>query len=104
MPQREERSEAHHSNAMATDHMPLEGWDHLELWVGNAKQAAYWYTHALGFDLAAYAGPETGVRDRASYVVRQGEIRFVLTSALREASEITQHVSRHGDGVKDIAL
>jgi 4-hydroxyphenylpyruvate dioxygenase len=89
---------------MATDHMPLEGWDHLELWVGNAKQAAYWYQHALGFEVVAYAGPETGVRDRASYVVRQGEIRFVLTSALREASEITQHVSRHGDGVKDIAL
>jgi 4-hydroxyphenylpyruvate dioxygenase len=89
---------------MATDHMPLEGWDHLELWVGNAKQSAYWYRHALGFDLVAYAGPETGVRDRASYVVRQGEIRFVLTSALREASEITQHVSRHGDSVKDIAL
>ena len=96
--------EAHDSFAMATDHMPLEGWDHLELWVGNAKQAAYWYEHALGFDLLAYAGPETGVRDRASYVVRQGDIRFVLTSALREASEITQHVSRHGDGVKDIAL
>jgi 4-hydroxyphenylpyruvate dioxygenase len=100
----ERRFEAHHSFAMATDHMPLEGWDHLELWVGNAKQAAYWYERALGFELVAYAGPETGVRDRASYVVRQGEIRFVLTSALREASEITQHVSRHGDGVKDIAL
>jgi len=104
MPRRERRFEAHDSNAMATDHMPLEGWDHLELWVGNAKQAVYWYTHALGFDLAAYAGPETGVRDRASYVVRQGEIRFVLTSALRETSEITHYVSRHGDGVEDIAL
>src|SRR5437870_921553 len=89
---------------MATDHMPLDGWDHVELWVGNAKQAAYWYEHALGFARVAYAGPETGVRDRASYLLRQGEIRFVLTSALREASEITQHVSRHGDGVKDIAL
>src|SRR3954453_6358249 len=64
---------------MATDHMPLDGWDHVELWVGNAKQAAYWYEHALGFERAAYAGPETGVRDRASYVLRQGEIRFVLT-------------------------
>jgi 4-hydroxyphenylpyruvate dioxygenase len=89
---------------MATDHMPLDGWDHVELWVGNAKQAAYWYAHALGFEPVAYAGPETGVRDRASYVLSQGEIRFVLTSALRESSEITQHVSRHGDGVKDIAL
>jgi 4-hydroxyphenylpyruvate dioxygenase len=101
---REGALEAHDSFAMATDHMPLEGWDHLELWVGNAKQAAYWYQHALGFELVAYGGPETGVRDRASYVVRQGEIRLALTSALREASEITQHVSRHGDGVKDIAL
>src|SRR6184192_2045854 len=89
---------------MATDHMPLDGWDHVELWVGNAKQAAYWYTHALGFARIAYAGPETGVRDRASYVLGQGEIRVVLTSALRESSEITQHVARHGDGVKDIAL
>jgi 4-hydroxyphenylpyruvate dioxygenase len=89
---------------MARDHMPLDGWDHIELWVGNAKQAAYWYEHALGFERVAYAGPETGVRDRASYVLRQGEIRFVLSSALRESSEISRHVSRHGDGVKDIAL
>jgi 4-hydroxyphenylpyruvate dioxygenase-like putative hemolysin len=89
---------------MAHDHMPLDGWDHLELWVGNAKQAAYWYEHALGFSRVAYAGPETGVRDRASYVLRQGDVRFVLTSPLREASEISQHVARHGDGVKDIAL
>jgi len=89
---------------MAMDHMPLDGWDHVELWVGNAKQAAYWYERALGFERVAYAGPETGVRDRASYVLRQGDIRLVLTSALRESSEITQHVSRHGDAVKDIAL
>src|SRR5213595_3969517 len=89
---------------MADDFMPLLGWDHLELWVGNAKQAAYFYEHALGFERAAYAGPETGVRDRASYLLRQGEIRLVLTSPLRESSEITQHVARHGDGVKDIAL
>src|SRR5579862_3538376 len=84
--------------------MPLDGWDHLEFWVGNAKQAAYWYEHALGFSPHAYAGPETGVRDRASYVLEQGEIRFVVTSALRESHEISQHVARHGDGVKDIAL
>src|SRR5438067_7771296 len=96
--------EAHDGGDMATDHMPLDGWDHVELWVGNAKQAAYWYAHALGFERVAYAGPETGVRDRASYVLGQGEVRFVLTSAVREASEITQHVARHGDGVKDIAL
>jgi 4-hydroxyphenylpyruvate dioxygenase len=84
--------------------MPLDGWDHVELWVGNAKQAAYWYQRALGFTPVAYAGPETGVRDRASYVLEQGHIRFVLTSALRENHEITRFVSRHGDGVRDIAL
>jgi len=89
---------------MAEDFMPLLGWDHVELWVGNAKQAAYFYEHALGFHRTAYAGPETGVRDRASYVLEQGEIRFVLTSAVREAHEITRHHAKHGDGVRDIAL
>ena len=84
--------------------MPLDGWDHVELYVGNAKQAAYWYEHALGFSRTAYAGPETGVRDRASYVLEQGDVRVVLTSALREESEVTRHHARHGDGVKDIAL
>ena len=63
--------------AMTEDFMPLDGWDHVELWVGNAKQAAYYYEHAFGFTPTAYAGPETGVRDRASYVLEQGEIRFV---------------------------
>jgi 4-hydroxyphenylpyruvate dioxygenase len=86
------------------DFMPLLGWDHVELWVGNAKQAAYFYEHAFGFARTAYAGPETGVRDRASYVVEQGDIRLVLTSALREEHEISRHVCRHGDGVKDVAL
>jgi 4-hydroxyphenylpyruvate dioxygenase len=89
---------------MADDFMPLLGWDYLELWVGNAKQAAYFYEHALGFTRTAYAGPETGVRDRASYVLEQGEIRFVLTSPLREEHEITRHQAKHGDGVRDIAL
>src|SRR5690349_13200861 len=84
--------------------MPLDGWDHVELWVGNAKQAAYFYEHAFGFQRTAYAGPETGIRDRASYVLEQGNIRLVLTSALREDSDIARHCSRHGDGVKDIAL
>jgi 4-hydroxyphenylpyruvate dioxygenase len=84
--------------------MPLDGWDYVELWVGNAKQAAYFYEHALGFARTAYAGPETGVRDRASYVLEQGSIRFVLTSALREDHDIARHCVRHGDGVKDIAL
>ena len=84
--------------------MPLDGWDHVELWVGNAKQAAYYYEHAFGFRRTAYAGPETGVRDRASYVVEQNEIRLVLTSALHPGHEIGDHASKHGDGVKDIAL
>ncbi|HYK06653.1 MAG TPA: 4-hydroxyphenylpyruvate dioxygenase [Gaiellaceae bacterium] len=87
-----------------TDFMPLDGWDHVELWVGNAKQAAFWYEHALGFDRVAYAGPETGVRDRASYVLEQGEIRFVLTSGLRSDSEIIRFAARHGDAAKDVAL
>src|SRR5438045_4700400 len=89
---------------MAEDFMPLDGWDYIEFWVGNAKQAAYFYEHAMGFTRTAYAGPETGVRDRASYVLEQGNIRFVVTSALREDHEIAKHHIKHGDGVKDIAL
>src|SRR5437870_13461459 len=89
---------------MSEDFMPLLGWDSIELWVGNAKQAAYFYEHAMGFTRTAYLGPETGVRDRASYVLEQGDIRLVLTSPLREESEIAKHHARHGDGVKDIAL
>ena len=86
------------------DAMPLEGWDHVELWVGNAKQAAYYFEHAFGFTRHAYAGPETGVRDRASYVLRQGEIDLVLTSALTDDHEVARFASKHGDGVRDIAL
>jgi 4-hydroxyphenylpyruvate dioxygenase len=89
---------------MSDDFMPLLGWDYVELWVGNAKQAAYFYEHAMGFTRTAYAGPETGVRDRASYVLEQGDIRFVVTTAIREDHEITKHYTRHGDGVRDIAL
>jgi 4-hydroxyphenylpyruvate dioxygenase len=88
----------------AQDFMPLEGWDHVELWVGNAKQAAYFYERALGFTRVAYGGPETGIRDRASYVLEQGEIRLVLTSGLRSDSEIVSFVARHGDAAKDVAL
>src|SRR5438876_1884009 len=86
------------------DFMPLDGWDHVELWVGNAKQAAYFYEHALGFARTAYAGPETGVRDRASYVLEQGDIRLVVTSGVRADSEVTRFACKHGDGAKDIAL
>jgi len=84
--------------------MPLEGWDHVELWVGNAKQAAYFYEHAFGFTRTAYAGPETGIRDRASYVLEQGDIRLVVTSGLRNDSEVTQYACRHGDAAKSIGL
>ena len=84
--------------------MPIKGWDHLELYVGNAKQAAYFYERAFGFTQTAYAGPETGVRDRASYVLDQNGIRLVLTSGLRPDSEITRFACSHGDGVKDVAL
>ena len=90
--------------AATTDHMPLDGWDHIELWVGNAKQAAYYYEHAFGFTRTAYAGPETAVRDRASYVLEQGDIRLVITSGLRADSEVTQFACRHGDAGRTIAL
>jgi 4-hydroxyphenylpyruvate dioxygenase len=89
---------------MSEDFMPLDGWDHVELWVGNAKQAAFFYEQAYGFHRTAYAGPETGVRDRASYVLEQGEIRLVVTSGIRSDSDVARHAAKHGDGVKDIAL
>ncbi len=87
-----------------TDFMPLDGWDHVELYVGNAKQAAFYYEHAFGYTRTSYAGPETGVRDRASYVLEQSDIRIVLTSGLRGESEIGRFACAHGDGVKDVAL
>ena len=86
------------------DFMPIDGWDHLEIWVGNAKQSAYFYENAYGFTRTAYAGPETGVRDRASYVLEQGDIRFVLTSGLRADSEICKWAATKGDSVRDVAL
>src|SRR3954462_9625903 len=86
------------------DFMPIDGWDHLELYVGNAKQAAFFYEHAFGFTRTAYAGPETGVRDRASYVLEQDDIRLVLTSGLGPNSEITRFACAHGDGVKHTSL
>lgn len=86
------------------DFLPLKGTDHIEFYVGNARQAAYFYRAAFGMSLVAYAGPETGCRDRASYVLQQGKVRFVLTTALRSGSEIAAHVHQHGDGVRAIAL
>jgi 4-hydroxyphenylpyruvate dioxygenase len=90
--------------AAGEDFMPLHGIDHVELWVGNAAQAAYFYREAFGFEQVAYAGLETGVRDRVSFVLQQGRIRLVLTGALTPGHEIAQHHARHGDGVKVIAL
>ena len=86
------------------DFMPLHGIDHVELWVGNAKQAAYFYTRAFGFREVAYAGLETGLRDRTSHVLTQGRVRLVLTGALTPGHEIARHHARHGDGVRVIAL
>lgn len=88
----------------AEDFLPLNGTDHVEFYVGNAKQSAYYYQSAWGYELIAYAGPETGVRDRASYVLRQGKITLVLTSSILPDSEISKHHQQHGDGVKVLAL
>ena len=82
----------------------LEGIDHLEWWVGNARAFSAFMASGFGFDIVAYAGPETGVPDRLSYVLEQGEVRFVVTSALDPASEIGAHVRAHGDGVRDVAF
>ncbi|GMU54629.1 MAG: 4-hydroxyphenylpyruvate dioxygenase [Candidatus Xenobia bacterium] len=84
--------------------LSLKAIDHIELWVGNAKQAAYYYVHAFGYDLIAYSGLETGVRDRASYVLSQGKIRLVLSTPLAPEHPMTEHIARHGDGVKRIAI
>jgi 4-hydroxyphenylpyruvate dioxygenase len=89
---------------MENDFLPLLGTDYIEFYVGNAKQAAHYYKAAFGFQGIAYAGPETGVKDRVSYALRQNKLTFVFTSALRPDHEISQHVSKHGDAVKAIAL
>ena len=86
------------------DFLPLQGFDHVEFYVGNAKQAAYFYSHAFGFTPIAYSGLETGVRDRTSYVLAQGDIRFVFTTALQPDHPVSEHVRLHGDGVKVVAL
>lgn len=86
------------------DFLPLNGTDYIELYVGNAKQAAHFYKTAFGFQSLAYAGPETGVKDRASYVLVQNKMRLVLTTPLSSGSEIAKHHLKHGDGVKTLAL
>ena len=89
---------------MKEDFLPINGTDHIEFYVGNAKQSALFYQHCMGFELVAYAGPETGVRDRASYVLQQDKIRFVLTTSIKKDTPIATHVAKHGDGVKVLAL
>jgi 4-hydroxyphenylpyruvate dioxygenase len=86
------------------DFLPLNGTDHIEFYVGNAKQSAYYYQTVWGYELVAYAGPETGVRDRASYVLQQNKIRLVLTSSIVPEHEINTHQQKHGDGVKFLSL
>src|SRR5690349_12584580 len=91
------------------DTFPINGTDYIEFWVGNAKQASHFYRTAMGFQLVGYRGPETGVRDRASYLLQQDKIRFVLTTPIRpdlsdEARTMADHIQRHGDGVRDLAL
>jgi 4-hydroxyphenylpyruvate dioxygenase len=88
----------------AVDFMPLHGIDHVELWVGNAAQASYFFRNAYGFAEVAYRGLETGDRDTVSRVLQQGEVRLVLTGTLRSGTEVATHQSRHGDGVRVIAL
>ncbi len=87
-----------------TDFLPLQGTDYVEFYVGNAKQAAHYYMSAFGFQAIAYSGPETGIKDRASYVVRQNKLTFVLTTPIRPNNEIADHIYKHGDGVKVLAL
>jgi 4-hydroxyphenylpyruvate dioxygenase len=87
-----------------TDFLPLLGTDYVEFYVGNAKQAAHYYKTSFGFQSLAYAGPETGIRDRVSYVVRQNKLTFVLTTPLKNNNAIADHIARHGDGVKMLAL
>ncbi|GJM30523.1 MAG: 4-hydroxyphenylpyruvate dioxygenase [Cyclobacteriaceae bacterium] len=89
---------------MNQDFLPLKGTDHIEFYVGNAKQSAHYYQHAFGFELVGYAGPETGSREKVSYVLQQSKVRLVLTSSLKHDSAISKHVALHGDGVKVLAL
>jgi len=92
------------SSGVQNDFLPLQGTDYVEFYVGNAKQAAHYYMSAFGFQALAYAGPETGIKDRASYAVRQHKLTFVLTTPIRSDNDIADHIYKHGDGVKFLAL
>jgi 4-hydroxyphenylpyruvate dioxygenase len=104
MPQLAEQTTNTTAASTADDFLPIHGTDHVEFYVGNAKQAAYYYRSCLGFSLVAYRGPETGVRDKVSYVLEQSKIRLVFTTPLVPSGDIADHVYRHGDGVKSVAL
>ncbi len=95
-----------HASQASEETTPLAqiDWDHVEFYVGNAKQASQFYQCTFGFEQIAYAGPETGLHDRASYVLEQHDLRFVLTSSLRGDDAIAEHVKLHGDGVRDVAI
>jgi 4-hydroxyphenylpyruvate dioxygenase len=95
---------SHPQPETVTDFLPLKGTDFIEFYVGNAKQAAHFYKTAFGFQSLAYAGPETGVKDRASYVLIQGKMRIMLTTPLKSGDPINDHIKKHGDGVHSLAL
>jgi 4-hydroxyphenylpyruvate dioxygenase len=97
-------SNTNENQQVVKDFLPLHGTDYVEFYVGNAKQAAHFYKTAFGFQSLAYAGPETGIKDRVSYVIRQNKLTFVLTTPLRTDNPIADHVYKHGDGVKVLAL
>src|ERR1700716_4460789 len=85
------------------DFLPLQGTDYVEFYVGNAKQAAHFYKTAFGFQSLAYSGPETGTKEKASYVIRQNKLTFVFTTPMRSKNPIADHIYKHGDGVKVLA-
>ena len=91
-------------NGKNEDFLPIKGWDHIEFYVGNAKHSSIYYQYALGFKLTGYSGLETGNREKASYLLEQGKIRFVLTTPYHPDNFISEHLKQHGDGVRDIAL
>ncbi len=105
-PRPDTETTAHEASDLDTpeDFLPINGTDYVEFYVGNAKQAAYFYAHYYGFEIAGYRGPETGYREAASYLLKQNDIRFVFTAPLGPDSPVAGHVHTHGDGVKDIAL
>lgn len=92
------------TSTATADFLPLNGTDYIEFYVGNAKQAAHFYKTAFGFQSLAYAGPETGMMDKVSYVIRQSKLTFILTTPLKTNNEIADHIYKHGDGVKVLAL